>query len=122
MCTCLTMMQMWSLHPPFDLLASFSFPPSVVPSTIAVDPSERFFYVASTTGDVYHIPLFKRRAEVGSARTDLEAVGGGGQGAAPIKAEGQVISLKSVHVPLQTQPPPRRYMQSDVRPGLPLQA
>ena len=89
---------MWSLHPPFDLLATFSFPPSVVPGAIAVDPSERFFYVASTSGDVYHIPLFKRRAEVGSARTELEAVGGGGQGAPPIKAEGQVISLKYVYL------------------------
>jgi pre-rRNA-processing protein IPI3 len=84
---------MWSLHHPFDLLATFSFPPSVVPSTIAVDPSERFFYVASTGGDVFHIPLFKRRAELGS-RGDLEALGGGGQGAPPIKTEGQVISLK----------------------------
>lgn len=84
---------MWSLHPPFDLLATFSFPPSVVPNTIAVDPSERSFYVASVSGDVYHIPLFRRRAEVGG-RGDIEAVGGGGQGAAPIKTEGQVISLK----------------------------
>ena len=91
---------MWSLHPPFDLLATFSFPPSVVPSTIAVDPSERFFYVASTGGDVFHIPLFKRRAELGS-RGDLEALGGGGQGAPPIKTEGHVISLKYVLPTLQ---------------------
>lgn len=84
---------MWSLHPPFDLLATFSFPPSVVPNAIAVEPSERFFYVASTAGDVYHIPLFRRRAEIGG-RGELEAVGGGGQGAPPVKTEGHVISLK----------------------------
>jgi pre-rRNA-processing protein IPI3 len=85
--------QMWSLHPPFDLLATFTFPPSVVPNTISVEPSERFFYVSTTGGDVYHVPLFKRRAELG-ARGDVEAVGGGGQGAPPIKLQGHVISLK----------------------------
>ena len=87
---------MWSLHPPFDLLATFTFPPSVVPNTISVDPSERFFYVATTGGDVYHVPLFKRRAELGS-RGDVEAIGGGGQGAPPIKLSGHVVSLKSAH-------------------------
>jgi pre-rRNA-processing protein IPI3 len=60
-----------------------------------VDPSERFFYVATNGGDVYHVPLFQRRAEMG-ARGDIEAVGGGGQGAPPIKVSGQVINLKYV--------------------------
>jgi pre-rRNA-processing protein IPI3 len=84
---------MWSLHAPFNLLATFTFPPSVLPSLISVDPSERFFYVATTSGDVYHVPLFQRRAELG-ARGDVEAVGGGGQGAPPVKVTGRVISLK----------------------------
>jgi pre-rRNA-processing protein IPI3 len=83
---------MWSLHPPFDLLCTFSFPPSVIPSTLCLDPYERFFYAGSTQGEIYHVPLFKRRGELGSR--EMEAVGGGGLGAAPIKAEGSVITSK----------------------------
>lgn len=87
---------MWSLYPPFDLLATFSLPPSVAPTSLAVDPSERFFYVGTTQGDIYHVPLFKRREEMGGRLGDVEAVGGEGQGGAPIKAEGSVVSVKWV--------------------------
>jgi pre-rRNA-processing protein IPI3 len=88
---------MWSLYPPFDLLATFSLPPSVTPSSLVVDPSERFFYVGTTQGDIYHVPLFKRREEMGGRLGEVEAVGGEGQGGAPIKAEGSVVSVKWVH-------------------------
>ncbi|RSH95363.1 Pre-rRNA-processing protein ipi3 [Saitozyma podzolica] len=87
--------KMWSLYPPFDLLATFSLPPSVTPTSLAVDPSERFFYVGTTQGDIYYVPLFKRREEMGGRLGDVEAVGGEGQGGAPIKAEGSVVSVKS---------------------------
>lgn len=83
---------MWSLHPPFDLLCTFSLPPSAIPGTLAVDPFERFFYVATKQGEVFHVPMFKRRGELGSR--DWEAVGGGGLGAAPMKLEGSVINSK----------------------------
>jgi pre-rRNA-processing protein IPI3 len=86
---------MWSLSPPFDLLSTFSFPPSVIPTAITVDPTERFFYAASAQGDVYHVSLFRRRTELGGRRGDLEAVGGGGPGAPAIKTEGNVLSIKS---------------------------
>ncbi len=86
--------KMWSLHPPFELLYTFSFPPSVIPTTISVDPTERYFYVGTTLGNVYHIPLFKRRAALGALAGDAEAVGGGGFGAPPIKAEHGVILHK----------------------------
>lgn len=85
---------MWSLHPPFDLLCTFSFPPSVVPATIAVDPTERSFYVGTTQGNIHHVPLFKRRAEVGAMAGELEAIGGRGPGSAPLKAEQGVVTYK----------------------------
>lgn len=81
---------MWSLYPPFNLLCTFSFPPTVTPTTLAVDPSERFIYVGSQAGDVYFIPLFRRRQGLGER--EMEAVGGGEVGAPPIKADGAVIS------------------------------
>ncbi|WVQ81427.1 hypothetical protein IAT38_003551 [Cryptococcus sp. DSM 104549] len=94
--------KMWSLAPPFDLLCTFALPPSTTPSTLAVDPSERFFYVATEQGDVYHIPLFRKRGVVGGnamvgeeEEGDWEAVGGGGSGAVPVKTEGAVISTKT---------------------------
>ena len=85
--------KMWSLHAPFDLLATFNFPSGVVPNTLAVEPAERFFYVGTTGGDVYNVPLFRRREELGE-NNDLEAIGGGGQGAPSSKVEGSVISYK----------------------------
>lgn len=101
---------MWSLHPPFDLLCTFVLPPTCTPTTLAVDPSERFFYVGTTQGDVYHIPLFRKRTVLGdhhhhhqhpsaleSPQDEWEAVGGGAEHAsasAPIKTQGAVISLK----------------------------
>jgi len=91
--------KIWSLHAPFNLLTTFAFPPGVIPSTLAVEASERFFYVGSAQGEVYHVPLFKRRGELGGGvgmNDDVEAVGGGGQGAAPIKTEGAVITYKYV--------------------------
>lgn len=67
----------------------------MIPSTLAVEPSERFFYVGTAQGEVYHVPLFKRRGELGGAMSDdSEAVGGGGQGAPPVKTEGAVITYK----------------------------
>ncbi|OXG49105.1 pre-rRNA-processing protein IPI3 [Cryptococcus neoformans] len=102
--------KMWSLHPPFDLLCTFVLPPTCTPTTLAVDPSERFFYVGTTQGDVYHIPLFRKRTVLGdhhhhhqhpsaleSPQDEWEAVGGGAEHAsasAPIKTQGAVISLK----------------------------
>lgn len=83
--------QMWSLHPPFNLLCTFSFPTSVIPTTSVVDPSERFIYVGSQAGDVYYIPLFRRRQGLGESR--MEAVGGGEAGAPPVKADGAIISV-----------------------------
>ncbi|KAK1922465.1 putative ribosomal large subunit assembly and maintenance-related protein [Papiliotrema laurentii] len=87
--------KLWSLSAPFDLLSTFTFPPGVVPCVLALEPSERYFYVGTTGGDVYHVPLFKRRGELGGANSDIEAIGGGGQGAPPTKVEGAVISYKS---------------------------
>ncbi|OXG31405.1 pre-rRNA-processing protein IPI3 [Cryptococcus neoformans Bt15] len=102
--------KMWSLHPPFDLLCTFVLPPTCTPTTLAVDPSERFFYVGTTQGDVYHIPLFRKRTVLGdhqhhhqhpsaleSPQDEWEAVGGGAEHAsasAPIKTQGAIISLK----------------------------
>lgn len=74
---------MWSLSPPFDLLATFSLPPGAVPSTLALDPTERFVYAGSTSGSVYLIPLFKRKAQLGQ----IEAMGGDGPGSAAVKAD-----------------------------------
>ncbi|BEJ14758.1 hypothetical protein CspHIS471_0405250 [Cutaneotrichosporon sp. HIS471] len=72
--------KMWSFAAPFDLLATFVLPPSAVPTTLAVDPAERFLYVGTKAGDVYLIPLYKRKAQMGR----VEAVGGEGAGATPI--------------------------------------
>lgn len=69
--------QMWSLHPQFSLLVSFTLPPAATPTALAVDPAERFFYVATRQGGVYHVPLFCRRQGVGLHSDDFEAVGGG---------------------------------------------
>ena len=93
--------KLWSLGPSFDLLTTFSLPPSVIPTTLAVEPAERYFYVGTKNGDVFHIPLFRRRGQVGDGAeptetTDItEAVGGGGQGAPAVKADGAVIAYKS---------------------------
>ena len=81
------------------MLCTFSFPPSTVPTTLAVDPTERLFYVGSAQGVVFQVPLFKRRAELGALAGEVEAVGGGGPGSAPLKAEHGVISLKYVFWP-----------------------
>jgi len=63
---------MWSLLPPFDLLATFTLPPGTTPTALALDPAERYVYAGSAQGHVYAIPLFKRRSELGQ----VEAVGG----------------------------------------------
>lgn len=84
------MWQMWSLAPPFDLLATFVLPPSAVPTTLAVDPSERFLYTGTKSGDVYLIPLFKRKAQMGRA----EAIGGEGAGAPPISLETACVHVE----------------------------
>ena len=84
--------KLWSLHLPFDLLCTFSFPSGITPCAMVVEPSERFFYVGTANGDVYHISLFKHRGELGSAAAEVLAVGGGSLGAAPVKVDGKVIS------------------------------
>ncbi|KAK4687330.1 pre-rRNA-processing protein IPI3, partial [Tremellales sp. Uapishka_1] len=65
--------KIWSLHPPFNLLCTFAFPPAAIPTTLAVDPSERFFYAGTSQGNVHHVPLFHRRGELGA----VAAVGNG---------------------------------------------
>ncbi|WWC91336.1 uncharacterized protein L201_006279 [Kwoniella dendrophila CBS 6074] len=96
--------KMWSLHPPFPLLATFTLPSSCAPTCLSIDPSERFFYVSTTQGDVYHIPLFRRKGLNGitsledrsSSPLGFEAVGGGGNSSIPIKIDGgSIIKLKS---------------------------
>ncbi|CAK9786838.1 WD40 repeat-like protein [Cutaneotrichosporon oleaginosum] len=75
--------KMWSFAAPFDLLATFVLPASAVPTTLAVDPAERFLYAGTRAGDVYIIPLYKRKAQMGR----VEAVGGDGAGAPPVTVE-----------------------------------
>ncbi|KAL0247606.1 hypothetical protein I308_103682 [Cryptococcus tetragattii IND107] len=101
--------KMWSLHPPFDLLCTFVLPAACTPTTLAVDPSERFLYVGTTQGDVYHLPLFRKRNVVGGnsaahaaaalelepQQDEWEAVGGGGATSAPIRTTGAVISVNN---------------------------
>jgi pre-rRNA-processing protein IPI3 len=74
---------MWSLSPPFDLLATFSLPSAAKATSLVVDSAERFLYVGSGEGNVYLIPLFKRKGAVGGA----EAIEGDGLGAPSIKAD-----------------------------------
>lgn len=74
---------MWSLQAPFDLLATFTLPPSVSITSLVVDPAERFLYVGSKLGDVYLIPLFNRSA----------AVDGHGPSAPPVKIENACIRV-----------------------------
>lgn len=81
--------QMWSLQAPFDLLATFTLPPSVSISSLVVDPAERFVYVASKQGDVYLIPLYSRGSQTGL----IEAVNGHGPAAPPVKIENACISV-----------------------------
>lgn len=80
---------MWSLQAPFDLLATFTLPPSVSISSLVVDPAERFVYVASKQGDVYLIPLYNRVSQSGL----IEAVNGHGPAAPPVKIENTCISV-----------------------------
>ncbi|ODN91469.1 pre-rRNA-processing protein IPI3 [Cryptococcus wingfieldii CBS 7118] len=94
--------KMWSLRPPFDLLCTFSLPPTSSPAAIVVDPSERFLYVATSQGDVYHIPLFRNKGTIGGSivegSEEWEAVGGSGNSGVPIKAEGAVISVNDAQI------------------------
>jgi pre-rRNA-processing protein IPI3 len=82
---------MWALDPPFDLLATFSLAGGSIPISLGVEPAERFFYVGTNKGEVFFVPLFRKRGEMGGVAGELEAVGGGGAGAAPIKLEGCVV-------------------------------
>ena len=78
---------MWDLHPPFDLLCTFSLPQGSTPLQVVIDPMERFFYVAGSTatgGEVWHVPLFKHKDTLRSSG-EMEAVGGGGVGEPGIK-------------------------------------
>lgn len=81
---------MWAFGPSFDLLATFALPPSAIPTTLAVDPAERFLYTGTKSGDVYLIPLFKRKAQMGR----VEAVGGEGAGAPPVNLETACIHVE----------------------------
>lgn len=81
---------MWSLQPPFDLLSTFALPAGATPSALAVDPSERFVYAASTEGKVYLIPLFQRKAQLGH----VNAVGGDGPGAPALKLDAACITVE----------------------------
>ncbi|WWC64154.1 uncharacterized protein I303_106762 [Kwoniella dejecticola CBS 10117] len=91
--------KMWSLHPPFALLCTFTLPSGSSPNNLAIDPMERFFYVSTSQGLVYHIPLFRRKGLPDSASADesYEAVGGSvnGHGSIPLKVEGAVISTST---------------------------
>lgn len=81
----------WSLNPP-TLLTTYNLPPipSQTPTSIAVDPLERFFHVGTTAGEIYHVRMIKRNREMGGAREEVEAVGGGGLGSEGVKiAEGK---------------------------------
>ncbi|WWC73216.1 uncharacterized protein I206_107182 [Kwoniella pini CBS 10737] len=53
--------KMWSLHPPFTLISTFTLPSGSSPNNISIDPMERFFYVSTIQGEVYYIPLFRRK-------------------------------------------------------------
>lgn len=83
--------KVWSLSPPFDLLTTFQLPDENIPTCLAVDSSERFFYAGTSSGTVHHIPLFKHRE--GSDRV-VESIGGAGQGSASIKADLGIITHK----------------------------
>ncbi|KAL1406051.1 Pre-rRNA-processing protein ipi3 [Vanrija albida] len=83
--------KMWSLAPPFDLLATFSLPSAAKASSLAVDSAERFVYAGSSEGNVYLIPLFKRKGAVGG----VEAVEGDGLGAPAIKADLACLTVES---------------------------
>ncbi|WOO83475.1 Pre-rRNA-processing protein IPI3 [Vanrija pseudolonga] len=83
--------KMWSLSPPFDLLATFSLPSAAKPTSLVVDSAERFVYVGSGEGNVYLIPLFKRKGAVGGA----EAIEGDGLGAPSIKADLACLTVES---------------------------
>jgi pre-rRNA-processing protein IPI3 len=85
--------KVWSLSPPFDLLTTFQLPDGSLPTCLAVDTSERFFYAGTSTGTVHHFTLFRYRE--GSDRV-TESIGGAGQGSASIKADLSVISHKYV--------------------------
>lgn len=84
---------MWSLYPPFDLLATFALPQPHHPTSLAVDPLERYVYGGTDKGHAFRVPLYRHTADDPTNRHFVEAVGGGGPGAAPIKLEGSVIAL-----------------------------
>lgn len=81
---------MWSFTAPFDLLTTFSLPLSVVPTAVVADPTERFVYVGSKQGDVYLIPLFKRKAQMGQ----VDAVGGEGVGSPAVNVDAPCIHVE----------------------------
>ena len=62
---------------------------------MAIDPTERHLYVAGSStdkGEVWHVPLFKRRG--GLSDGDWEAVGGGGIGEPSVKVGPSVHASK----------------------------
>ncbi|WVO15267.1 hypothetical protein L204_102923 [Cryptococcus depauperatus] len=85
--------KLWSLTPPFDLLCTFMLPSSTTPTTLAVDPSERFFYVGTIQGQVFHVPLFRKRSTIGETSAVEEWGSAHGVDGVPIKTEGNVIQL-----------------------------
>jgi pre-rRNA-processing protein IPI3 len=66
--------QMWSLSPPFDLLATFSLPSAAKATSLVVDSAERFLYVGSGEGNVYLIPLSSARVLLGELKRSKATV------------------------------------------------
>lgn len=100
-------LKQWALDPP-TLLTSFTLPATQVPTCVVVDPLERALHVGTSSGEIHHVRLFRRRREMGraAAAEGLEeteqavtaagrvlgagvvAVGGAGLGAESVKVGG----------------------------------
>ncbi|KAJ9100980.1 hypothetical protein QFC19_005376 [Naganishia cerealis] len=107
--------KIWALNPP-KLLTSFALPQGQIPTSIAVDPLERWFHVGTDAGEIHHVRLFRRRKELGkrteetddvlldrgyseaSGRSEfaemMVAVGGEGEGSADVRIGGESNDIK----------------------------
>lgn len=108
--------KIWGLNPP-KLLSSFVLPQGQIPTSIAVDPLERWFHVGTDAGEVHHVRLFRRRKELGRRTEETDdvvrqgagvdaverrevgemfvAVGGEGEGGADVRIGGEGHDSKS---------------------------